>query len=140
MDMGHSDSRGFDANETARGLRPLGWSELCARLVAAQDLRRIQAEAAQRAARGPDQGLPAGSFHNAAARMLERAGTGQAAGDRNASEGPPGMPPAIASGAEGFINPTYSTYGKGNQGTPVVDSETSLIERQIRQSDENCHD
>jgi hypothetical protein len=41
---------------------------------------------------------------------------------------------------EGFVNPTSSVYGKDNQGKTVISSESPLIERDPRQSDENCHD
>ena len=117
MDMGFSDSRSFDASDVAPGLRPLGWSELCARLVAAQDLRRHQAGSAGRVAAGAGALAPAGSFHRLAARMLEQ---------------------HVA--AQDFVNSTSSVYGKDNQGTPVVSRENPLIERATRQADENCHD
>ena len=119
MDMGQTESRAFEAPPEAAALRPFGWGELCARLVAAQDLRRIQAQGTLRA--GPH----AGSFHQGAAALLGSA----EAGWQNVE----------AVGQEP-VNPTSSTNGKGNQGTPVGDSETSLIERQTRQSYENRHD
>jgi hypothetical protein len=115
MDMGFSDSRAFDPGDAALALRPLGWSELCARLVAAQDLRRHQAGRIGQGAAGAS--APAGSFHGAAARMLEQHDP-----------------------VEGFVNPTSSVYGKDNQGKTVISSESPLIERDPRQSDENCHD
>jgi hypothetical protein len=125
MDMGLSDSRAQSATDCAPGLRPLGWSELCARLVAAQDLRRDQAGLARLA--GRTQGALSGSFHDSAASMLERAGTAH-------------VSPEPGGGAQGFVNSTSSTSGKGNQFTTDLASEISLIPRQIRQADENSHD
>lgn len=119
MDMGQTESRAFEAPPEATALRPLAWGELCARLVAAQDLRRIQAHDTLQA--GPH----TGSFHHGAAALLGSA--------------EPGIP-RVEAGRQDFVNPTSSANGKGNQGTPVGDSETSLIERQTRQSDENRHD
>ena len=130
MDMGLSDSRAQSATDCAPGLRPLGWSELCARLVAAQDLRRDQAGLARLA--GRMQGALSGSFHDSAASMLERADT-----TRGLPE--PGGPEP-GGGAQGFVNSTSSASGKGNQSTTSLASEISLIPRQIRQADENSHD
>ncbi|MCW1382343.1 hypothetical protein OLX02_05865 [Novosphingobium sp. KCTC 2891] len=70
MDMGFTDLWGIDLDEARRDLRPLGWSELCARLAAAQDLRR--AVSAQRLAAAPGGGRGA-SFHRSAARLLQAA-------------------------------------------------------------------
>lgn len=119
MDMGHTESRAFDALPEAGALRPLGWSELCARLVAAQDLRRVSATAPD--ARAPRQG----SFHQGAAALIGSA--------------EPGAHSAEA-GAQDFVNPTSSTNGKGNHGIDFGTSEIPLNERQSRQSDENRHD
>jgi len=117
MDMGFSDSRPFDPGDGGTGLRPLGWRELCARLVAAQDLRRDQADRTDRAVTGAVAPALVGSFHRGAARMLERHEPGQ-----------------------DFVNPTCSVSGKGNQGKTVISNECPLIERATRQADENCHD
>jgi hypothetical protein len=116
MDMAFPDSLALDSHDVAVAMRPLGWSELCARLVAAQDLRRLQARANVSGARGTDASPPAGSFHGAAAHMLEH------------------------HSVKGFINLTSSVYRKGNQGTSVDSRENPLIERAQRQADENCHD
>lgn len=67
MDMEFTTSRAFKANDSAQELRPLGWSELCARLAAAQDLRRI-GPSGQPAAEAPARW---GSFHHPAALMLQ---------------------------------------------------------------------
>jgi hypothetical protein len=121
MDMGFTDSRAFDANAVEAALRPLGWSELCARLVAAQDLRRAQAgqlgQVVPGAGAAMSSGRESGSFHRGAARMLEHFDAGK-----------------------DCINPTSSTYGKDNQGTSVDSRQTSLSACSLRQADENCHD
>jgi hypothetical protein len=59
---------GVDSN---RALRPFGWSELCARLVAAQDTRReaLSGFACESAAQSDSAG---GSFHSLAATLLSR--------------------------------------------------------------------
>jgi hypothetical protein len=116
MDMGFSDSRSFDPSDGAVGLRPLGWSELCARLVAAQDLRR-QADRAGRAVTGGLAPAAVGSFHRGAAHMLEHHGP-----------------------VQDFVNSTSSGSGKGNQGKTVASKHSPLIERATRQADENCDD
>lgn len=119
MDMGHTESRAFDAPPEAGTLRPLGWSELCARLVAAQDLRRVAATTAD--ARAPRQG----SFHQGAAALIGSAEPGA----QSAEAGP-----------QDFVNPTSSTNGKGNHGIHFGSSEIPLIDPQPRHSDENRHD
>lgn len=115
MDMGFTDSRSLVASDMAPALRPLGWSELCARLVAAQDLRRARMAGFARLAAGA--AGPVGSFHGAAAHML-----------------------AHHSPAQDFVNPTSSAIGKDNQGTSLTSREIPLIERTTRQADETCHD
>jgi hypothetical protein len=129
MDMSFTDSRAFDAAEPDTVPRPLGWSELCARLVAAQDLRRqrdnAKGQPALRSVPGRRQGSGAamgvgtapGSFHPGTARMLS---------DNDKSKPD--------------VNPTYSTYGKDNQGKPVDSRKTSLTAPAERQADENRHD
>ena len=117
MDMGFTDSLAFESQDSAAKLRPLGWSELCARLVAAQDLRRLQAGARIAGASGTGTDAPLGSFHEGAALMLEQ-----------------------DSATKGFVNSTSSGYGKDNQGTSVGSRENPLIERCQRQADEYCHD
>jgi len=143
MDMGLNDFRGFDApgRESAveAALRPLGWSELCARLVAAQDYRRglaggdramIGGRPARPSLAGPAAspvgsdaghggaaGDAQGSFHTGTARMLEHFDTGNRA-----------------------VNSNSSTYGKGNGGTPVDSLPPSPSAFAERQADENRHD
>ena len=121
MNMAFPDSRAFDTGDGAQTLRPLAWSELCARLVAAQDLRRHrqgqgqgQDNHAASAPGTPPDGLHGGSFHGAAAQMLDH-----------------------HEGWQDFINPTSSIYRKDNQGKHVVSRETPLTECATRQADEN---
>jgi hypothetical protein len=133
MDMSLTDSRAFDAADPDAALRPLGWSELCARLVAARDFRRDRDNGAgQHAARSESglrpqsgaavgtvlaAGTAPGSFHRGTARMLADIDKGKR-----------------------DVNPTSSTYGKDNQGTPVDSRNTSLTAPAGRQADENRHD
>ena len=132
MDMGSHEFRGFDAADVEAALRPLGWNELCARLVAAQDYRRsmkaalIAGPAVPNAFPGvsatdawPDAASASspGSFHGGTARMLDHFDKGKR-----------------------DINSTSSTYGKDSQGTPVDSRPTSLSAFAERQADENSHD
>lgn len=67
MELAFRTSRTVDSVDSAQDLRAIGWTELCARLVAAQDLRRAFDN---RAVGG--MGPVAGSFHRGAARALAR--------------------------------------------------------------------
>jgi len=127
MNMAFSDSRTFDTGEGTLALRPLAWGELCARLTAAQDLRRLQAVGAARGMAGED--TLAGSFHGGAAQMLEHHG-GQS---DNRQQGQNDE-------AQDLVNLTSSINRKGSEGKHVDSRETPLIERSMRQADENCHD
>ncbi|WP_420381223.1 hypothetical protein [Novosphingobium sp.] len=136
MELGRNDFGAFDASDVEAALRPLGWSELCARLVAAQDYRRglsapvagkADARAIGAAIASGAHDLPAhdqigptgatGSFHTGTARMLEHFEIGNRA-----------------------INSNSSTSGKVNQGTPVDSRQTTLSAFAERQADENSHD
>ena len=117
MDMAFPESFAFDSRQGDLAMRPLGWSELCARLMAAQQLRRLQSGACHRSSGTSEALAPVGSFHRVAANMLDR------------SESP-----------KDFINSTSSAYRKGNQGTSVDSRENPLIVRSVRQADENCDD
>lgn len=115
MNMAFPDSRGFDAGATTPGLRPLAWSELCARLVAAQDLRRIRAHSE---GYPPRDAAPAlGSFHGGAAHLLEHHG-----------------------GSQALINPTSSINRKGPAGTHGDSREPPAERAPERLADENCDD
>ena len=117
MDMAFSDSRAIESYDIPGVRRPLGWSELCARLVAAQDLRRLQSGADIRPGVTAGGTATGGSFHLAAAHMLEHHGAPQ-----------------------GFVNSTSSVNRKDNQGTSSGSRENPLTEYAQRQADENCHD
>lgn len=95
MDMGFTDFRAFEADESARRLRPLGWAELRARLAAASELRRVL-ETGSNAAR-PMAG--ASSFDAGIARLLLRGG---------GLSGEYGDP---------AVNPTSSAIGKAADST-----------------------
>ncbi|MDE2562886.1 MAG: hypothetical protein KGL48_11640 [Sphingomonadales bacterium] len=88
MEMVFHASRAADLVDSAEDLRAIGWTELCARLVAAQDLRRSFGADDVAGASGI-----AGSFHRAAARALARQREG-----------------------EGAVNPNPSGDGKGPSG------------------------
>jgi hypothetical protein len=93
-------------------LRPLGWHELCARLVAAQDLRK----AVKQALPGSTTLQGGASFHGLAARLLT--------GGEN---------------VETPVNPTRSTNGKAEGGTlPAKQTPPSPCRAEL--IDEYCHD
>ena len=105
-DCGDSGHEPLD--ESGRALRPLGWTELCARLVANQDFR------AARATQGSAHVRHA-SFHGSAAQWL--AMLHSSASDRRA--------PAIdrhftGSENELAINPTPSVAGKAVSGIALL--------------------
>ncbi|WP_157083081.1 hypothetical protein [Novosphingobium lentum] len=95
MEMGFTEYDSRLSGESAQDLRPFGWSELCARLVAAQDLRRLIAIDAtghtnttgRRPRRQPGQA----SFHRNTARLI-----------------------AMRQQADRFVNPKSSTNGKAD--------------------------
>jgi hypothetical protein len=93
MDLGFDDLRGLAGAESAGMLRELHWPEFCARLEAAQDLRRVSRDAALAVPGGQN----LGSFHRVAAWMLLKAGTqaGRSPGDH-----------------EDLVNPNSSANGK----------------------------
>ncbi len=71
MDMGFSDSQPFGVRDPGEGLRPFGWSELCARLSAAQAARRVLGQKHGADHPGSD-GTLVGSFHYPSAiKMLQ---------------------------------------------------------------------
>jgi hypothetical protein len=69
MDMGFIDSQPFGARDSDKALRPIGWSELCARLSAAQAARRVLGKEYGADVARPD-GLSGGSFHYPSAIMM----------------------------------------------------------------------
>jgi hypothetical protein len=104
MDMSFNDPATFHGGDIAPGtgsLRAISWHGLCARIAAAQDLRRSLG--AMRQASGATDGLPAsGSFHSAAAEFLATriSGTSALPGDH-----------------ERVVNLNSSVNGKAGLGT-----------------------
>ena len=106
------------------GLRPLGWSELCARLVAAHDTRRVLPGAAAGLVMASSSGFDGGvsgpnaakgfSFHESAAVLLR----------------------SVETDGEGLVNPALSAIGNDVRGTPGPAPEVAPQ----RRPDENCHD
>lgn len=93
------------AGETETALRPLGWAELCARLVASQDFRAAQGSVPARNA----------SFHGSAAQWLTMLHA--SASDRPA----PTVDRDFAdSENEPVINPTPSVAGKAMSGIALL--------------------
>jgi hypothetical protein len=72
MDMGFIDSQPFGVRDSGERLRPLGWSELCARLLAAQAARRMLGQTYGADFTGSDR-LSEGSFHYPSAIMMLQA-------------------------------------------------------------------
>ncbi|WP_408589260.1 hypothetical protein [Novosphingobium sp.] len=113
MEMGFDDSQPVEAAETAGRLRPLGWRELCARLAAAQDLRREGLFAADATLAGAPGRTSVqtfgtgGSFHHPAAMLL--LGTG---GSRPVSDLSAGITSHKARKNEERVNPASSVNGK----------------------------
>lgn len=91
MDMGFNETWPPHGAQEER-LRPLTWADLCARLSAAQDLRRETGRLAAQVRSGA--GQAAGSFHLSAAAWLRR------------DESNPGEHP------EACVNPMPSVNGK----------------------------
>lgn len=75
MDMGFIDSQPTGARDSGERLRPLGWSELCARLSAAQAARRVLDQGHGADVAYQDR-LSDGSFHYPSAIMLLQAFSG----------------------------------------------------------------
>lgn len=116
MEMRFTDSRPLEPSDSSLGLRPLGWSELCARLVAAHDTRRVLAGtfACAGAALEPGAQKQQASFHSSAAALLK----------------------SVEAQSETTVNPASSANGNGERGmkgaTPTADAQ--------RRPDEKCHD
>lgn len=72
MDMGFIDSQPRGARDSGERLRPIGWSELCVRLSAAQAARRVLDQRYDADAAGSDR-LSGGSFHYPSAIMMLQA-------------------------------------------------------------------
>lgn len=102
MDMSFNDPGSFAPADVGTGLRPLAWHDLCARIAAAQDLRRAfgQLENAGEA-------VSPGSFHGKAARIIASGFSGVS---------------AYGGMDEVAVNPTSSMNGKGK----LVTSDTRM--------------
>jgi len=124
MEMSFSDSRPPVPADSSPGLRPLGWRELCARLVAAHDTRGVLAEAGRSPGTGRSSGTTIGgssadlghvfSFHESAATLLR----------------------SVETEAEGLVNPASSANGNDAEGKKEFVPNAAL---QCR-PDENSHD
>lgn len=90
MDMGFKDLRAF-APDSAGAFKPLRWPDLCARLAAAQDLRRARACAAGIAHGGVIDRYGTASFHGPAATLLLQ---DESRGDRDIEQAVNPMPSA----------------------------------------------
>lgn len=122
--MGFTDSRLSVPSDSSHGLRPLGWNELCARLVAAHDTRRVLSDSMPGPELEPDPrkgaaifGPQAGSgcsFHHSAAILMRNFGV------------EPKVP----------VNPPYLTNGNDAEGTEGLAPNAAPQ----RRPDEKCHD
>ncbi|SMC80057.1 hypothetical protein SAMN06272759_107155 [Novosphingobium sp. B1] len=97
MDMTFNDPGAFVTADPVSGLRPMTWHGLCARIVAAQDLRRVL-----EAGGDSDAAAATGSFHGAAARLI--------------TSGFPGVSTVVEEGNR-RVNPTSSVNGKSDLAT-----------------------
>jgi hypothetical protein len=91
MDMSFIDSQPFGVRDPGEGLRAFGWSELCARLLAAQAARQVLGQKNGADIPGSD-GLSGGSFHYPSAIMMLQA----------------------YSRDESCVNPNHSVNGNGD--------------------------
>lgn len=109
MDMSFNDPGGFATGDASLGLRPLTWDGLCARIAAAQDLRRALtawpglSETGHRVIATGDAVKAGGSFHRQTATFI--------------ASGIVGVSPQMGAG-EHLVNPNSSVNGKANPGTP----------------------
>lgn len=98
MDMSFNDPGQFAPADAGAGLRLMTWHELCSRIAAVQDLRRVLL-----AAGSVDQGSSSGSFDSRTARIIASGFAGAWA----------------QSGIdEGYVNPNSSVNGKAPSGRP----------------------
>jgi len=109
MDMGFDDSHPGETGDAAGRLRPLGWRELCARLAAAQDLRReVSILSGLLGRTGERSKTGGGSFHHPAAMLLQGGALPEAGLELGTHQNYQ---------AEGRVNPSSSTNGKHAGGT-----------------------
>ena len=105
MDLGFNDVWGGEVAADAQRLKPLAWADLCARLVAAQDLRREVGFKPETLPIGDD---AKASFHQPAAQLLRDIATGTQTSIR-----------------EEVVNLYPSGNGKDDDGTPWSHTVTS---------------
>jgi hypothetical protein len=127
MEMEFTDSRPLEPGDSGQGLRPLEWSELCARLMAAHDLRGVLGGPVQ----GPVQGLA----------QLRRGHTNQPSGQHDGHGCSFHHPAAvllqtITTDSKASVNPAPSANRNDAGGRAWSVPNTALL----RRSDENCHD
>ena len=123
MEMEFTDSRPLEPGDSGQGLRPLGWSELCARLRAAHDMRRVLG--------GPVQGLA----------QLSRGHTNQPSGQHDGHGCSFHHPAAvllqtITMDSKASVNPASLANRNDAGGSAWTVPNTALL----RRLDENCHD
>jgi hypothetical protein len=100
MDMSFNNPGQFVPADAGAGMRLLTWHDLCSRITAMQDLRRIMATAGY-----PDEAPSTGSFHGRAARII--------------ASGFSGVSPQSGND-ESAVNPNSSVNGKAPSGTPEI--------------------
>lgn len=100
MDMSFNPPGVFAPTEIGGGLRPMTWHELCSRIAAVQDLRRVMASAS-----AGEETISTGSFHGRAARFIA---TGISGASAQSAEG------------EGLVNPVSSANCKAQLGTTIL--------------------
>ena len=107
MDMSFNKPGVFAPADFGAGLRAMTWHELCARIAAVQDLRRVVASANA----GGDT-ISTGSFHGRAAQIIASEFSGV---------------PAHSAEGEGLVNPTSSANGKAQFGTTTTTDDRAAV-------------
>jgi len=124
MEMRFTDSRPQMPPDSSHGLRPLGWSELCARLVAAHDTRGALAGSSTGLANSVSPGSDGGTARS-------RAGSGFSFHDSAAA-----LLRSVEVQTEELVNPSSSAIGNDAEGTEGAVPNAA----RKRRPDENCHD
>lgn len=99
MDMSFDNQGLFAPPETGPGLRRITWHELCSRIAAVQDFRRLMG--------GQENGegvVSTGSFDGRTARIIASGFSGVS---------------ALQAEGEGLVNPTSSVNGKADPAHPT---------------------
>lgn len=100
MDMSFNNPGQFVPADAGAGLRLMTWHDLCSRIAAMQDLRRIMATAGY-----SDEVPSTGSFDGRTARIIASGFSGVS---------------AQSGDDEGVVNPESSVNGKAPSGTPEI--------------------